>query len=707
MSVAQQIKDRLDIVQYIQEYVPDLKKAGRMYKACCPFHGEKTPSFVVNAEMQSWRCFGACAEGGDIFSFAQKRNGWTFTEALQALGERAGIQVQKQTPEQNAHNQHLERIRGMLQTAASWYFEFLLSDDAQAQQVMNYVTNKRGLIPSTVETFQIGYAPAGWSTMVDAMKNIGYSEDDVVDAGLASRNDRGRVYDRFRNRLMIPIQDERGRVIGFGARALAPDDTPKYLNSPQSALFDKSKTLFALAQAKQSIHESGTAVIVEGYMDAIQAHQAGHRNVVAQMGTAMTDEQLKLLVPRYARKIVLALDADQAGQNATRRSLEVARQTLKADYVGKLAVELRVMQIDGAKDPDDVLRETPEKWTEYVEQAIEVADFVINMETRHISEKTSVQERQQIAEQILPILSASENNIYTRDNVQKLARRVRIDERDLLFLAQQLHWKEQNEQKRPSRPAASVPHEPAQPSYDSSEEPPLFFDDGYDNGTPPADDFHLPAVPHLRTQSQPSTKLTIRSTNREVEGFCLRMMIRDPSLLAQINRRMRELAAEFPHLQRGPLQEFGADDFCQGDYRTIVAALQMAFRQDDDDPIDYLRKLLDPVLIEDLNQMLKGEETYVQQYVRDRFVPDMQKIWEKMTISNPGGQQILQEAIKRALQVRRQRLERENHEIRFLMEEARRNSDKESEILYYNQAEPTTRALNILGRELKEKVTTR
>jgi DNA primase len=713
MSVTQQIKDRLDIVQYIQEYVPDLKKAGRYYKACCPFHGEKTPSFVVNPDTQSWRCFGACAEGGDIFTFAQKRNGWTFAETLQSLGERAGIQVEKRTPEEDARDQYLERLRGMLETAADWYYQHLISDDPQAQQVMDYAVQKRGLLPETIEHFRIGYAPPGWSNMLDALKNIGYSEEDVMEAGLASRNDRGRIYDRFRNRLIIPICDERGHVIGFGARALDPDDSPKYLNSPQSALFDKSATLFALNHAKGVIRDSGTAVIVEGYMDAIQAHQAGYKNVIAQMGTAMTETQLKLLVPRYARKIILALDADQAGQNATRRSLEVARQTLQADYVGKLSVDLRVLQIDGAKDPDDVLRETPEKWAEYVENAIAVADFVIDMETAHLSQKSSIQERQQAAQNILPILTASENNIYTQDNLQKLALRVRIPESDLLAWAEELRRREQATRKaRPQQPATppaqAAPQFPDESSHDSSEEPPPFFDYDTVDAPPPDDEFVIPSVPIARSKPERQKPgLASRSISRQVEGFCLRMLLKDPALLPQINRRLRELAGDNPQLAKGPLREFSAEDFSQGDFRTILASLQAALRQDDAEPLDYLRGALEPALLHDLEQMLRDEEDHVQHSINGKYESDLKAIWTKVIENNPIQSGMNNEPIKRALQVRHQRLERENHEIRFLLEEAQRSADTEAQHLYFAQTLPTTRALDILGRELKDKLRAR
>jgi DNA primase len=298
MSVTDEIKSRLDIVNYIQQFVP-LKKAGRSYKACCPFHNEKTPSFVVNPETQTWRCFGSCAEGGDLFSFAQKYHGWAFPEALQELGKLAGVEVQQQSAGQKQQAERLDALRGLMQAAADYY-----SDQLQyAGDVMQYVQARRGFNDETIQIYGIGYAPEGWQTTLDYLTQLGYAEDDIVEVGLARRSDTGRVYDYFRHRLVIPIRDERGRVIGFGARALSDEDNPKYLNSPQTVLFDKSRTLFGLDRAKRAIRDSETAVIVEGYMDVIQAHQAGFLNVVAQMGTAMTEAQLKLLAPRWAKRI--------------------------------------------------------------------------------------------------------------------------------------------------------------------------------------------------------------------------------------------------------------------------------------------------------------------------------------------------------------------------------------------------------------------
>lgn len=279
MSLADEIKARLDIVSYVQQFVP-IKKAGRLYKAPCPFHAEKTPSFVVNPDKQTWRCFGACAEGGDVFNFAQKLHGWTFKEALKELGRQVGVEVEQTTPQQRSQSEHLDALRGLMDAAAQFYHERLLDpDDPTAVEVLRYAREKRGFSDDTIRRFQIGYAPPGWQTLLEPFKALGYSQELLLEAGLASSNDAGRVYDRFRNRLMVPIRDARGRTVGFGARVLDPNDNPKYLNSPQTPIFDKSKLLFGLDMARGAIRETGYAVIVEGYMDAIQAHQAGYSKI--------------------------------------------------------------------------------------------------------------------------------------------------------------------------------------------------------------------------------------------------------------------------------------------------------------------------------------------------------------------------------------------------------------------------------------------
>jgi DNA primase len=444
LSVADEIKARLDLVAYVAESV-SLKKAGRNYKAPCPFHQERTPSFVVFPETQTWRCFGACGEGGDIFSFAMKQHGLDFKEALEQLAQRAGVDISPRTPEQVQEQAAFERQLGLLAETAA-YYNTLLNESPEAQIARDYVS-RRNLQPQTIEAFQLGYAPDGWQHTIDHLTQLGYRQDDIIGAGVAVRNERGRVYDRFRHRLVIPIRDGRGRVIGFGARALRDEDNPKYLNSPQSETFDKSQVLYGLDMARREIRETETAIIVEGYMDVMQAHQAGFTNVVAQMGTALTDPQLQVL-RKYADRLILALDADQAGVNATMRGLNVARESLKEAHTaifgrdgsmrraGRLGIDMRVLVISSGKDPDDLIRENPAEWQRLVREAEPVADYVVRVGTADLDPiRATAFEKEKVARRLLPLLTATESDLQKEANVQKLALRLHLSEKRLMEIA--------------------------------------------------------------------------------------------------------------------------------------------------------------------------------------------------------------------------------------------------------------------------------
>ena len=314
--------------------------------------------------------------------------------------------MRRQSDEQRQQAARTDVLRGLLQAAADWYQARLWD----TPQVLNYARERRGFADETLRITALGHAPEGWQHLREHLRQLDYSDEDLLDAGLARRNDNGRIYDYFRNRLLIPIRDERGRVVGFGARALSDEDEPKYLNSPQSTVFDKSRLLYGLDRARRAIRNESAAVIVEGYMDVIQAHQAGHMNVVAQMGTSLTESQLRLLTPRLAQKVVLALDADSAGQNATMRSLEVARQTLQADYSGRLALDIRVLQLPGSKDPDDLIRADAARWPQLVTDATPVADYVIETEMAALPAAPTLQEREAVARRLLPLLLAASEN---------------------------------------------------------------------------------------------------------------------------------------------------------------------------------------------------------------------------------------------------------------------------------------------------------
>jgi len=687
MSVSQEIKARLDIVQYVQQYVPGLKKAGRYYKACCPFHAEKTPSFVVNPDNQSWRCFGACAEGGDIFNFAMKQHGWSFREALSELAQQAGVQLEKQTPEQQARDEYTDKLRGLLDTAADYYHRHLLSQSDEATRaVYAYAREKRGFSHETLERYQIGYAPDDFQKMRRALQDLGYTDDEIVDAGMAIRKeDTGRVYDRFRNRLMIPIRDERGRVIGFGARALSKEDNPKYLNSPQTPVFDKSKTLFGLDVAKKAIRDTGMAIIVEGYMDVIQAHQAGYLNVVAQMGTSLTESQLIKIVPRYANQIIMALDADEAGQNATRRSLEVARKALQADYAGRLSVDLRVLHIPEGKDPDDFLREAPQRWPEIIADAQPVADFVIDLETADLPRDAGLPARQAVAQQILPILTASENNLYTQDNLQKLSLKLRIGVEDLMAWAQRLQPPPQSEQRlapviTDDQADDGLPPLPYEDELSGSAvEPPLFFDDA-PHPVPTRDSARPSPAQALRRLTAQQPALTGRHTSIAAERHCLRMLLKQPDLLFQANRLLRELAQTDPTLINGPLADMNLDDFSQTEYRMIMQVLLRAIDQDELEPLEFVQAHLDQALVSDLTQLLITDVDDIHGQLGGRFGADFSQHWTTFQRKTLPGLNVPTSVVRSLVHLRNQRLKRETEELMFLSNEAESRSDTHEQL---------------------------
>ena len=650
MSVTDDIKSRIDIVSYVQRYVPTLKKAGRNHKACCPFHNEKTPSFVVNPVRQTWHCFGACAEGGDLFTFAQKLHAWDFKEALRELATEAGVQLEPRTPEQKSRSDRLDRLRGIVATAADFYQQNLQREAAQG--VLAYVKEKRGLKGETIRDFQLGYAPDSWDFMLRSLRALGHSDDEIVDVGLAVRSEAGRVYDRFRNRLMFPIRDERGRAVGFGGRAIDANDEAKYINSPQSAIFDKSRLLYGLDMGKSAVRESGTAVIVEGYMDVIQAHQAGYANVVAQMGTAMTEPQIRLVAPRFAKRIVLALDADEAGQNAARRSLEVARQTLSQDFAGKLSVDIGILQIPAGKDPDDYLRESPDGWQTLVDQAQGVADFVIEMEAASLTRTASLQERLAVADAVSPILLASESNFYRQENLQKLARRLRIGERELLARVQ-----EQLPHARPVTHSSSM--EPIPPDL-----PPEYWDNENDERPLDRDDEGESSA------SAPAPRPPIRPLKRAVEAYCLSVLLKNPDLLYQVNRKLRELAGDDDDLLQGPLCELGANDFTQSQYRALMNYLQDSMAQDDLEPLEYLGGVVDDELRTEVDALLIDEPQAVSDRIRGNFRVDLNDIFRRGSYKVRPGFSLQDELVSRALQLRLERLESERVEMQYLQEEA-------------------------------------
>ena len=444
MSVVEEIKDRLDIVEVIQPYVP-LKKAGRTYKGLCPFHAEKTPSFVVFPETGTWHCFGACAEGGDIFTFVMKRENLDFGEALKMLAQRAGVELEPRSPQMAEAEQQATLLRELNQAAANYFHHLLLHSD-EALPALAYLEG-RGLERSTIERFQIGYALQQWDGLLRYLVSKGYQPPDIAEAGLIiEREDKSGYYDRFRKRITFPIRDHQGRTIGFGGRIL-DDSVPKYLNSPQTPIFDKSGVLFGLDHARQGIRTAGQAVIVEGYMDVLMAHQHGINNVVAQMGTALTEQQLKRL-KRYTQQFVLALDADQAGSQATLRGLDVARQVMDREIVpvptprglirfeDRLAADIRIASLPTGRDPDEVIRENPADWVQLVTGAKPLMDYYFQALTADLDLATA-KGKADAVRALGPLIAELSDQVQRTHYLQQLARMVQSDERTVWAQIQQ------------------------------------------------------------------------------------------------------------------------------------------------------------------------------------------------------------------------------------------------------------------------------
>ncbi len=386
VGVAAEVKSKLSVADVVGESV-SLKKAGTTYKGLCPFHGEKTPSFVVTPHRDSWHCFG-CGLGGDIFSFVMQRDSVTFPEALRTLASRAGVEIDERTKREDAHR---ARLRQVLDHAIAFYHAVLMSSNA-GKPALEYLRG-RGFSDQTIVAHQLGWAPGGWDQMTRALgTKRDVRPDELVEVGLASprQGGRGGVYDKFRSRVLFPIRDQNGHAVGLGGRLLEGDG-PKYLNSPATPLFDKSRTLYLIDKAKGPIRKSGQAVIVEGYTDALMAHQAGFDNVVASLGTALTPGQVALLT-RYASRIALAYDVDAAGEKAGTLGVTALAGLigqLQGDTSGVKLEDVRVARLPDSKDPDEVIRESPAAWEAAVARAKPLVEYLIEHHAGRFDLKTS------------------------------------------------------------------------------------------------------------------------------------------------------------------------------------------------------------------------------------------------------------------------------------------------------------------------------
>ena len=441
MSVIDIIKQKLDIVELVSEHV-SLQKSGRNFKALCPFHAEKSPSFFVFPERQSWHCFGACGTGGDIFSFIMKKEGLDFGQTLRLLAEKAGVTLDATSSSQReAENNQKDRLFEINEAAAEYYHHLLLNTSI-GKIARNYIT-QRGLLPQTINNFQLGFSPDEWEALLRYLIAKGYAKTELLAAGLLVEREGGGNYDRFRNRLMFPIRDIKGNILGFGARAL-DESLPKYINSPQTPVFDKSSILYGIDRAKMAIRQDDLAIITEGYMDVLTAHQHGWEKVVAAMGTSITDRQLAIL-KKLTKNLILSLDADAAGKGAISRSGETIDKMLSVpledylplnyDYASmkyddSQRFEIKVFALPQGKDLDEVIREDTSQQQKLMAEAKPMIDFIFDTEIAKV-DLGSAKDKSSVVEKLLPILSKITDPIRQAHYVERLAKLLKTDERAL------------------------------------------------------------------------------------------------------------------------------------------------------------------------------------------------------------------------------------------------------------------------------------
>jgi DNA primase len=539
MSTTDEIKSRVDIVELVSESGVKLRKTGRNYTGFCPFHANKnTPAFVVWPESGTWRCFGECNEGGDVFKFVMKKEGIDFREALTRLAERAGIEVPALRSERPEQKEAYDHLRKLLEDAHIFYAGQLRNNPV----VLKYLHEKRKLTDATIETFGLGYAPHSWDAALKHFTARGYSTQDLIDAGLATERDPdlqlsnsdSRIYDRFRHRIMFPIRDENGRMAGFGARIVDPEDVPKFLNSPETPVFTKGRLLYGLDRARKPIRTADQVVIVEGYLDVIALHQAGFENVVSPMGTALTEEQLRLL-KRFTRRIILALDPDSAGQKAVLRGLDAARSAM--DREGELAfdargllrnearlqADLRVASMPDGLDPDEVAARDPAEWKRLVENASPIVTHVMGTLAAG-SNLNDPKVKNRIASQVLPLIEDLPDPLERDTYRQQLARLLKVDE---------------------SAVSGSGPR------------------------ISPAGRMRATRRQEPQTEESPRAAVTV-SSSQKVEGYIIALLFRSPELLYRLDRL----------LQQYDLTPLAREDFEYTDHQLLFGLIHEAVEQD-------------------------------------------------------------------------------------------------------------------------------
>lgn len=412
-SPVEEIKNRLDIVQVIGSYIK-LNKAGANFRAPCPFHSEKKPSFFVSPARQIWHCFG-CSKGGDIFGFVKEIEGVEFGDALRLLAQKAGIELKKQSPEYTQWRSERERLYEICELACR-FFEKQLEEGATGKEAKKYLLD-RGITDESLKKWRVGYSPDVWQGLSDFLGSRGYQKDEIQKAGLALTSEKGSFYDRFRGRIIFPIFDLNSQVVGFGGRVFQSDDPAKYVNSPATMLYDKSRILYGLDKAKVEIRKKNYCILVEGYVDLILVSQAGSENVVATSGTALTSYQLQIL-KRYSENLHLAFDMDVAGDSATKRGIDLAQGQ---------GFDIKIITMLGEKDPADVISHNPQDWEKLLAQTKSILEFYFETTFSRISPETPEGKRE-ISKILLPVIKRIPNKIEQSHWLQELAKKLGVKE---------------------------------------------------------------------------------------------------------------------------------------------------------------------------------------------------------------------------------------------------------------------------------------
>lgn len=413
-SQTEEIKQKLDIVNLIQEYIR-LTPAGSNLKAKCPFHNEKTPSFMVSPEKQIFHCFG-CGTGGDHFEFIKKIEGIEFPEALRILADKAGVKLDYHNPE--VHNRKTKILDLCNDVASFWHQK--LKTDAAAEPIRKYL-EEREVSKQIIDEFLIGYSLDSWDEAIKYLQNKGYSLLEISQAGISTTGEKGRPYDRFRGRLIFPIRNIHGNVVGFGARKMKEEDTGgKYINSPQTDIYNKSEILYNLDQAKTEIRRLDYAILVEGYTDVLACHQAGTKNVVAVSGTSLTEGQIKIL-KRYTQNVMIAFDADVAGTLANLRGIDLAWQA---------GLNVKVVHLPKGKDPDDIIRETPDKWRKLVGEADNFLDYIFKVTFDEL-DLSRIDHKKKAAQKLLKVIAKLGDEVEIAHYLKKLAKELDVSEESL------------------------------------------------------------------------------------------------------------------------------------------------------------------------------------------------------------------------------------------------------------------------------------